>query len=45
MEPGVGAGVMATILGILTAIVLALFAVVWYPIRRLRKPKRDKNKT
>jgi hypothetical protein len=35
--PGVGAGVITTVLGILTAIVLALFAVLWYPVKRLIK--------
>jgi hypothetical protein len=35
--PGVGAGVIATVLGILTAIALAVFAVVWYPLKRLLK--------
>lgn len=42
--PGVGAGVIATVLGILTAIALALFAVLWYPLKRLLKPKHGKNK-
>lgn len=45
MGPGVGAGLIATILGILTAIVLALFAVVYYPLKRLLKPKQGKSKT
>ena len=40
--PGVGAGVIATVLGILTAIALALFAVLWYPLKRLLKPKHGK---
>jgi flagellar motor component MotA len=35
--PGVGAGMIATVLGILTAIALAIFAVVWYPLKRLFK--------
>jgi flagellar motor component MotA len=35
--PGVGAGMIATVLGILTALVLALFAVFWYPVKRLLK--------
>ncbi|HET6621267.1 MAG TPA: hypothetical protein VFG64_15135 [Dongiaceae bacterium] len=33
--PGVGAGLIATVMGILTAIVLAVIAIVWYPIKRL----------
>jgi hypothetical protein len=42
--PGVGAGLVATVLGVLTAIVLALFALFWYPIKRLLKP-RQRNKS
>jgi hypothetical protein len=33
--PGVGAGLIATVMGILTAICLAVIAIVWYPIKRL----------
>jgi hypothetical protein len=32
---GVGAGMITTALGILAAVGLAIFAVVWYPIKRL----------
>ncbi|WP_119304844.1 hypothetical protein [Dongia deserti] len=35
--PGVGAGMIATVLGILTAIALAVVAIVWYPLKRLLK--------
>jgi flagellar motor component MotA len=44
--PGVGAGLIATVLGILAAIGLALFAVFWYPIKRLikRNSKREKDR-
>jgi flagellar motor component MotA len=43
--PGVGAGMIATVLGILTAIVLALFAVFWYPVKRLLKRNSHSRKT
>jgi biopolymer transport protein ExbB/TolQ len=43
--PGIGVGMIATVLGILTAIVLAIFAVFWYPIKRLlRRNARPKLK-
>jgi hypothetical protein len=44
--PGVGAGVIATVLGILGAICLAVFAVAWYPLKRLlgRNSKGGGNK-
>ncbi len=35
--PGLGAGTIALILGFILSVLLALFAVVWYPIKRLRK--------
>jgi biopolymer transport protein ExbB/TolQ len=44
--PGIGVGMIATVLGILTAIVLAIFAVFWYPVKRLlRRNSRQKIKT
>ena len=40
--PGLGAGTIGVILGVLGSIVLALFAIFWYPIKRmLRKNKSD----
>lgn len=43
--PGIGVGMIATVLGVLTAIVLAIFAVFWYPIKRLlRRNARPKIK-
>lgn len=40
--PGVGAGVIATVLGILAAVGLALFAVLWYPLKRLLRKSPGK---
>jgi uncharacterized membrane protein len=40
--PGLSGGVLATVLGVLAAIFLALFAIVWYPIKRLIKRLRRK---
>ena len=42
--PGLDGGIITAVLGILTSIVLALFAIIWYPIKRLVKkfkPKKD----
>jgi hypothetical protein len=33
--PGAGAGAIAVVLGILASIVMAFFAILWYPIKRL----------
>ncbi len=42
--PGVGAGMIATVLGILTAIVLAMVAIIWYPLKRLIKGSSRQSK-
>ncbi len=33
--PGMGGGIIAAILGILTAFVLSLIAIFWYPIKKI----------
>lgn len=40
--PGLGAGTIGVILGFLASIVLALFALLWYPIKRFLKKKKSK---
>ena len=35
--PGLGAGSVAVVLGILASVVMALVALVWYPMKRLAK--------
>jgi len=43
--PGLGVGTIGVVLGILGSIVLALVAIVWYPVKRFfRKMKKDGNK-
>jgi biopolymer transport protein ExbB/TolQ len=43
--PGTGAGLIATVMGILVAISLALFAVLWYPIKRLLRRNSKHNRS
>lgn len=44
--PGLGVGVIATVLAILGSFLLALFAILWYPAKRLyRRLARSKRKT
>jgi len=38
--PGLGAGAIGAVLGVLGSIFLGLFAIVWYPIKRLMKKRR-----
>lgn len=37
--PGAGVGTIAVVLGILGSIVLAFFAIIWYPLKRLFKKR------
>jgi hypothetical protein len=40
--PGVGAGAVAAVLGVLGSIFLAIVAVLYYPIKRLLKGRKPK---
>jgi hypothetical protein len=40
--PGVGAGAIAAVLGVLGSIVLAIVAVLYYPIKRMLKGRKAK---
>ena len=42
--PGMGGGVIAITLGFIAAIFLALFGILYYPIKRALKRRRNKNK-
>jgi len=43
--PGLGAATVATILGLIGAFFLGLFAILWYPIKRMLKGKKKAAKT
>lgn len=40
--PGVGAGAIAVVLGVLAAIGMAFVAILWYPIKRMMKKRKAK---
>lgn len=40
--PGVGAGAIAAVLGVLGSILLAIIAVIYYPIKRMMKGGKGK---
>jgi hypothetical protein len=40
--PGIGVGTLAVVLGFIASILLAVFAVLWYPLKRLFKRRRKK---
>ena len=39
--PGMGGGLFAAILGILVSLVMSLFAILWYPIKKLYRKIRS----
>ena len=39
--PGLGAGAVATVLAVLGSILLGIFSVIYYPIKRLLKKLRN----
>ena len=43
LGPGMAGGVIATVLGIVAAFFLALFGILYYPIKRALKNKNKKN--
>ena len=38
--PGVGAGTLAVVLGIVSSVFFAFIGIVWYPIKRLLRKRR-----
>ncbi len=38
--PGMGGGVIAAVLGVIGAVLLALFGILYYPIKRMLKNRR-----
>ena len=42
LGPGVGGGFIAATIGIIVAIFAALFGLIWFPLKRLFKKKKEK---
>jgi len=40
--PGLGAGALATVLGVLLAILMLVVGIVWYPLKRLIRSLKSK---
>ena len=38
--PGMGGGVIAVVLGVIGAVLLALFGILYYPIKRMLKNRK-----
>ena len=43
--PGMGGGFIAAVLGVIGAIFLIFFGILYYPIKRMLKDKKKKRKT
>ena len=42
LGPGVGGGVIAATIGVIVAIFAALFGLIWFPVKRLLKKRKEK---
>ena len=42
LGPGVGGGVIAATIGVIVAIIAALFGLIWFPMKRLLKRRKEK---
>ena len=42
LGPGVGGGFIAATIGILVAIFAALFGLIWFPVKRFLKKRKEK---
>ncbi len=40
--PGLDGGAITAVLGILSSIILALFAIIWYPIKKIIQKFKSK---
>ncbi len=41
--PGMGGGVIAALIGFLAAIIIGIWGIIYYPIKRALKRKKDSN--
>ena len=44
LGPGLGGGILAATVGVIVAILAAIFGLIWFPLKRFLK-KRKENKT
>ena len=42
LGPGVGGGLIAATIGVIVAIFAALFGLIWFPVKRLLKKRKEK---
>lgn len=44
MGPGSGLGVIGTLLAVIGAVIFAIIGFIWYPLKRLMKSRKSKQK-
>jgi len=42
LGPGIGGGIIAATIGIIVAIFAALFGLIWFPVKRLLKKRKER---
>ena len=42
LGPGVGGGVVVATIGVIVAIFAALFGLIWFPVKRLLKKRKER---
>ena len=42
LGPGVGGGIIAASVGILIAIIATIFGIIWFPLKRFLKKRKEK---
>ena len=43
--PGLGLGTLAVVVGVIGSVLLAVFAIVWYPLKRMLTKRKPRTKT
>ena len=44
LGPGMGGGLIAATLGIIFALIIGLFGLIWFPLKKLHKKRKKKEK-
>ena len=44
LGPGMGGGIIAATIGVVVAIFAAIFGILWFPIKKFLKNRKNKNK-
>lgn len=42
LGPGIGGGILAATLGVIIAILAAIFGLIWFPLKRFLKKRKER---